>query len=244
MVYLAVLLAAWLCFYIWTFKFVNIYRLYMLFGGKGSGKSSLLVKLAYKHLRKGWLVYTNMDELVLPGLRHIEIEHIGDFVPERHSLLLLDEVGMVWDARDYKAFRRPVRDFFKLQRHYHVKVYLASQKFDIDKKLRDLTDGMYLCEQVFRVWSVAKRIVVRPKVVEATAEAESRITDNLTICPVWNWELTWIPRWSQYFDSHAVPDVPLIPFTEPVPYDPSFYKHRALKKINSLFSLSRKASGS
>ena len=79
-----------------------------------------------------------------------------DFEPE--SIILIDEVGMVWDNRDYKNFKPQTRDFFKLQRHAKLKIYLFSQTFDIDKKLRDLTDEMYLLTNRLRVWSSARRI--------------------------------------------------------------------------------------
>lgn len=191
-----------------TRKYLNPYKLYLVFGKKGSGKSTYLVKLARKHLKKGWIVYTNMEELFMPGVRHFEIKHLGDFVPEAHSLLLLDEVGMIWDNRDYKTFKPQVRDFFKLQRHYHVKVYMASQTFDVDKKLRDLCDGMYLHSNFARVFTLGKRITRRVVITESTSEAESRISEDLKICPFWEWTLTYIPRWAKFFDSHAIPEKP------------------------------------
>lgn len=196
---------------LWDFttrKYLNPYKLYLVFGKKGSGKSTYLVKLARKHLKKGWIVYTNMEELFMPGVRHFEIKHLGDFVPEAHSLLILDEVGMIWDNRDYKTFKPQVRDFFKLQRHYHVKVYMASQTFDVDKKLRDLCDGMYLHSNFARVFTLGKRITRRVVITESTSEAESRISEDLKICPFWEWTLTYIPRWAKFFDSHAIPDKP------------------------------------
>lgn len=196
---------------LWDFttrKYLNPYKLYLVFGKKGSGKSTYLVKLARKHLKKGWIVYTNMEELFMLGVRHFEIKHLGDFVPEAHSLLILDEVGMIWDNRDYKTFKPQVRDFFKLQRHYHVKVYMASQTFDVDKKLRDLCDGMYLHSNFARVFTLGKRITRRVVITESTSEAESRISEDLKICPFWEWTLTYIPRWAKFFDSHAIPDKP------------------------------------
>lgn len=196
---------------LWDFttrKYLNPYKLYLVFGKKGSGKSTYLVKLARKHLKKGWIVYTNMEELFMPGVRHFEIKHLGDFVPEAHSLLILDEVGMIWDNRDYKTFKPQVRDFFKLQRHYHVKVYMASQTFDVDKKLRDLCDGMYLHSNFARVFTLGKRITRCVVITESTSEAESRISEDLKICPFWEWTLTYIPRWAKFFDSHAIPDKP------------------------------------
>lgn len=202
---------------IWHFstrKYLNPYKLYLVFGKKGSGKSTYLVKLAKQHLKRGWIVYTNMDELCMSGVRHFKIKHLGDFVPEARSLLLLDEVGMIWDNRDYRVFKPCVRDFFKLQRHYHVKVYMASQTFDVDKKLRDLCDGMFLHQNIARVCTVGKRIVRKVVLTQSTSEAESRISEDLVMLPFWNWTWTYIPRWAKYFDSHHIPDLPHLDYEE------------------------------
>lgn len=158
-------------FLILTAKYVNPYRLIMIFGKKGSGKSTTLTKLAIQHVRKGWTVYSTEripytffinacdigsvqlvdynykpfdpdDYKGLSKLFHILKEKINPTRPR--ILLLVDEVGMIWDNRQYKNFSNSVRDFFKLQRHYHVKVVMFSQSFDVDKKLRDLTDAMFL----------------------------------------------------------------------------------------------------
>ncbi|MPM26570.1 hypothetical protein SDC9_73074 [bioreactor metagenome] len=196
-----------------TRKYVNAYKLFLVFGKKGSGKSTYLVKLAKQHIKKGWAVYTNMEELFMSGVRHFDIQHLGDFVPEVHSLLLLDEVGMIWDNRDYKVFKPAVRDFFKLQRHYRVKVYMASQTFDVDKKLRDLCDGMFLHTNFLRIFTLGKRIARKVVITESTSEAESRISEDLVILPPWDWTLTYIPRWAKFFDSHAIPEKPSLQYS-------------------------------
>lgn len=213
-VFLILLVVLPVAFDFTTRKYLNPYKLYLVFGKKGSGKSTYLVKLARKYMKRGWLIYTNMEELFIPGVRHFNIQHLGDFVPEAHSLLLLDEVGMIWDNRDYKTFKPQVRDFFKLQRHYHVLVYMASQTFDVDKKLRDLCDGMFLHSNFMRVFTLGKRITRKVIITEAVADAESRISENLVICPPWEWTLTYIPKYAKFFDSHAVPDKPYLEYTE------------------------------
>lgn len=214
---LALLIGVPLVFDFFTRRYLNPYKLYLVFGKKGSGKSTYLVKLAYKYLRKkksGWKVYTNMDELFIPGVRHFDIQHLGDFVPEANSLLLLDEVGMIWDNRDYKVFKPQVRDFFKLQRHYHVLVYMASQTFDVDKKLRDLCDGMFLHTNFMRVFTLGKRITRKVVITESTSEAESRISEDLVMLPFWDWTLTFIPKYAKFFDSHSIPDKPYLEYKE------------------------------
>lgn len=218
-IFLIIVAVLLLVFDLKTRKYLNPYKLYLVFGKKGSGKSTYLVKLARKHLKKHWLVYTNMDELFIPGVRHFNVQHLGEYVPEAHSLLLLDEVGMIWDNRDYKVFKPSVRDFFKLQRHYKVKVYMASQSFDVDKKLRDLCDGMYLHTNFARVFTLGKRITRKITITQSTSEAESRIAQDLKICPPWEWTLTYIPRWARCFDSHTIPDMPKLEYSEDVDPD-------------------------
>ena len=197
-----------------TKKWMNPYRLYLVFGKKGSGKSTYLVKLAIKYQKKGFIVYTNMPDMMVNGVRYFDIDNLGEFVPIAHSLLLVDEVGMIWDNRNFKNFKPSVRDFFKLQRHYKVITYLASQTFDIDKKLRDLTDGMILNVNVLNVFSIGKTIKRKITLTESTSEAESRIAEDLKFTPFWNWKYTYIPKWSKYFNSYEAPALPELPFKE------------------------------
>lgn len=203
-----------------TKRWRNPWKLYLVFGKKGSGKSTYLVKLAVKYLKKGFYVYTNMEDMVVPGVRLINIDDLGDFIPEANSLLLVDEVGMIWDNRNFKNFKPSVRDFFKLQRHYKVLVYLASQTFDIDKKLRDLTDGMILNINVLNVLTIGKTIVRKITLTESTSEAESRIAEDLKFRPFWHWKYTYIPKWSKYFNSFQIPDMPKLNYHEVICPDP------------------------
>lgn len=218
-----------------TKKYRNPWKLYMIFGKKGSGKSTYLVKTAIRYIKKGYIVYTNIPDLVIQNVRLIDVDHLGDFVPVSHSVMLLDECGMIWDNRDYKKFKPSVRDFFKLQRHYKVIVYLASQTFDIDKKLRDLTDGMYLHKCILNVLSIGKRIYKSITLTESTSEAESRIAENLKFAPIWNWSFTWIPKYNKYFSSFNLPDKPEIQYQELSGFDVSQLK-RARENLSKSVS--------
>lgn len=197
-----------MAFILYTSKFKNPYKLFFVFGKKGSGKSTYLVKQAVRYQKKGFKIYTNMADMMLPGVRFINIDDLGRFVPEKESVLLLDEVGMVWDSRNFKNFREDVRDFFKLQRHYHCICFLASQTWDIDKKLRDLCDSFYLCTNFMNVFSLVRPIRRMVFLTEADSSSESRIADNLKFEPIFSWSLTYIPNFRHFFDSFDVPDMP------------------------------------
>lgn len=193
-------------------RFNNPYKLYMIFGKKGSGKSSFLAKKALFYLKKGWIVYSNMEDLHVSGVRLIDAHELGDLVPEPRSVLLLDEVGMLYDNRNYKAFKDSTRDFFKLQRHYRCIVYLASQSYDVDKKLRDLTDDMMLCTKLFPWLGLIRPITKRIGLVEASAQGESRIVDNLRFRWIFSWRFTFLPKYAKCFDSFSLPERPLLDY--------------------------------
>lgn len=201
---------ACMAFHYLTLRYLNPYKLTMVFGKKGSGKSTLMVRMAYEYLSKGWTVFCTEK---LDGCVHIDYNDIGFKNIPPYSLLLVDEVGMIWDNRNYKSFKPEVRDWFKLQRHYKVKVVLFSQTFDIDKKLRDLTDEMFLCCNVLRVFSWAKRITRRVVLVQPGPDTPARIDEELAYDPIIFWPfgsriLTFIPKWAPYFDSHNCPELP------------------------------------
>lgn len=192
-----------------TRKYLNPYKLTMVFGKKGSGKSTLMVRLAYQYLAKGWTVFCTER---LDGCVHIDYKDIGFKQIPPDSLLLIDEVGMIWDNRNFKQFKPEVRDWFKLQRHYKVKVVLFSQTFDIDKKLRDLTDDMFLVTNKLRVFSWAKRIIRTVVLVQPGPDTPARIDEELKYDSFLWWPfgsriLTYIPSWAPYFDSHNCPQL-------------------------------------
>lgn len=207
-------------------KYKNPYKLYMVFGKKGSGKSSFLVRQAIKYQKKGYLVYTNMSDCTLEGIRIIDADDLGAFAPSGDSCLLLDEVGMLYDNRDFRNFKKSVRDFFKLQRHYKVVCFLASQTFDIDKKLRDLTDEMMLISNIATAFSLVRPIRKTVTLTEATSEGESRIAENLKFRFISSWRLYWIPSTVKYFESFKAPELLMIPYTEPENPVRSYRKRR------------------
>lgn len=201
MFYFLIFVLVW---HLLTKKYINPYKLYMVIGKKGSGKSTMLTRLAYEHMRKGWNVYSTE---YIPGAYRLDYKDIGVYNIPPNSVLLVDEVGLVWDQRKHKEFPDHVRDWFKYQRHEGVKVFLFSQTFDVDKKIRDLTDAMYLVTNVGRVFAYAKRIIKKPNLIKPSAEGPARLDDELKFDSLfWFWcgsrMFTFIPRYAKLFNSH------------------------------------------
>lgn len=225
-----------------TRKYLNPYKLIFIFGKKGSGKSTLLAKYAAQYRARGWHVYSTEPIL---GTIQISYEDIGFRQFPLESLIIIDEVGMVWDNRGFKNFKSEVRDFFKLQRHDHLAIVMASQTFDVDKKIRDLCDEMYLVKPFLRCWTIARRILRVPCLVEASGDGPSRIDENLrfdSLLFFWAGAIrfTFIPHWTRYFDSFARRRWGEDVSTEPIWVPDELYKkerwHRRYRRSHSRFS--------
>lgn len=127
-------------FIIYTFLFVldlrliNPYKLYVIIGNKGTGKTAYMTSLAYKYTKKKYHVYTNFGIFNPLPLNYWEY----NFPPR--SVIFVDEVGLVHDNRAFKTFPQECAEFYKYQRKNKLIIYLASQTVDIDKKIRDLAD--------------------------------------------------------------------------------------------------------
>nr|WP_300834130.1 zonular occludens toxin domain-containing protein [uncultured Acetatifactor sp.] len=195
-------------------KYRNPYKLTLVFGKKGSGKTTFLTKKAVQYMRRGKTVYSTV---YIPGAHMFDVQQIGNYTFPPESVVFVDEVGMVWDNRNFKSFRPEVRDWFKLQRHYHVTVWLFSQATDIDIKLRMLMDEMYLCTCHMNFLSVARKIRRSITIVHPSGDAEARIADDINFVPVWyslfgakSAVFTYIPNWVKYFDSFDAPELPLV----------------------------------
>lgn len=186
-----------------TRKYLNPYKLIMIFGKKGSGKTTNLTKIAIQHIKAGWIVYSTID---IPGTIKFNVNDVGYKVFPEHSVVLIDEVGMIWDNRDFKSFKPQVRDYFKFQRQYKNKVYLFSQTFDIDLKLRNLTDEMWLLTNVGRVFSLQKRIIKKITINNASENSggvSSLVDEYKFDSPLFGgWKITFIPRWVAFFKSY------------------------------------------
>lgn len=202
----------WFClcglFLLWHFatkKYLNPYKLCFCFGKKGCGKSSLLTKLALHYIKKGWNVFTTER---IPGTFYFTYSDVGRYKFPPHSVLLIDEASLAWDNRNFKSMPPQVIEWFRYQRHERVKVYLFSQTFDVDSKIRGLADEMFLLQKKMRVFTYGKRVLRIDDIVEATGQAESRVVQQLrfdSLLFFWcgSRSLTFIPRYTSLFNSFS-----------------------------------------
>lgn len=195
--------------------FHNPYQLTILIGRKGSGKTTLLTKFAMKYKKKGWNVYANFP---IPGCYLYDASKIGvlQFPPD--SLVLCDEIGLVFNNRSFKSFPKEAISWFKLQRHYRVRFIAASQADDYDATVKRLVDSIYIISNFCNILGTARKVNRSISIVSAAdGGGESKIVEDLNFTPFYTIPFggcifTWIPAWSKYFDSYDAPMLPVNDF--------------------------------
>lgn len=194
-----------LCFFIKR-KFNNPYKCIFIFGKKGSGKSTYMVKQMLKHLKRGWIVYTDMASCTIPGVRIIEAKSLEIKTLPFGSCLFLEEVGLTYNNRKFKTMSDGTIEFYKYLRQYGIKCYMNSQAFDVDKKIRDTTDSMLLISSILNCISIVRPIYVTVVLTDPVGDSESRIAFKLKFASIWKWEFVLLPRYHKYFKSFNPPE--------------------------------------
>lgn len=193
--------------FIWdllTRKYINPYKLYMLVGKKGCGKTTYLTKKAIQYLDKGFKVYSSFS---IPGCELFNPKEIGKYTFERNSVVIVDEIAILFHSRNFKTFPECVRVYFKLQRQYKNIVIIASQSWDVDKSIRDLVDEIRLMKNFARVFTYSRRVDKRLTVRTITDESghqeggliEDYILSGLLLPG--SIDFTFIPRWVPFFET-------------------------------------------
>lgn len=205
--FLICILLVLLYFYIVSRPFKSDYLLKIIFGRKGSGKSTLLTKYSVMFNRLGWHVFSDSP---IFGTYKLNPDWIGVYDFPENSVLLIDEGAIVFHQRNWKQFKNTMKDFFVLQRHKRVYVIVASQSFNLDKVVRDLSDCLYLCVNYLGIFTVAKKIHRGVKLANQESDSEGFIGDSYTWELPWHWDFVYIPRWVKFFNSFRSDPLPQV----------------------------------
>lgn len=190
------------------------------FGLPGCGKSTFLTMIARKELRRirrGKSKYQHvLTNFYCEGCELIEYQDLGHY-EIRDSLILLDEITLDADSRNFKQFDSFHKHFFLMHRHYNCDIIYFTQQYDgVDKKIRDITVNLWFIRRYGPI-SVAKRIWRTLDIHEQTKEIVQgyRFSNLFEILFMNPREWCWRPRWYKYFDSYCVNEG-LPPYTYPI----------------------------
>lgn len=182
------------------------------FGLPGSGKTTFLTMLAQKELkkiRKNNSVYDKvLTNFYCDGCYKIDYKDLGHYSIE-NSLILLDEITLDADSRDFKQFDKYHKSFFLLHRHFNCDVIYFTQQYDgVDKKIRDITSSLYRVKKVGFL-SIATQIYRCLDINDQTKEIVQgyrfpNIIERI-FCRVHRYCIR--PLYYKYFDSWERPDL-------------------------------------
>ena len=212
----------------WSKKFSNPYLIRFFIGLRGVGKTTLATKYGIQHLKLGHQVYANFN---LFGAYKIDLDQFSFYNVPPESAIFLDEASLLFSNRDFKTFKKEYEEYFRLSRKRHVYIYLFSQSFDVDKKIRDIVDEIYIVKKMFNVLTVAKRvnrsIVLHVSENEdgSSNNSENFITEDYKYSSPFSWTYAFIPRWIKFFNSFECPDLPPIQKDKYI-FDNEAYLHK------------------
>lgn len=209
----------WLCLALGIFvlftgyyavKYHSPYKFYHVIGKPGTGKTTTMVKLAFKYRKKGYTVYSNVE---IPNCYKIDDTDITRYELKPKSVLLIDEIGLIFDNRNFKNFTPEQRDWWKLYRHRKLIIWSFSQDLDIDKKLKKIITAVFIVVNYFGIYTVLKKVKRKFPVISKDHDGESQITDEYSISPFITAPFggriyVFIPRWAKYFNSFEAKPLP------------------------------------
>lgn len=126
-----------------------------IFGLPGSGKSTYLAKIAKRYLKKGIKVYSNF---YIKGCYQLDFDDLGvhDY---SDCAILIDEISLFADSRNWKNYTPELRYFMACHRHYGCEIYYASQSYkDCDVRIRNITDNLYYIRSGLFGFSIVREI--------------------------------------------------------------------------------------
>lgn len=182
--------------------------IYEIFGLPRSGKTTTLCYIAQNALQgKSVLGFGKYERVFTSfyckGCYKIDFNDLKSY-DLSNSLILIDEISLYADNRQFKNFDADILYFFKLHGHYHIDLVWCSQSHsDADKKIRDVTDTIFLLEKSrFKNYSILK------KIYHNYSFKNRQITDTYDIASRFEWKYINRAKWYQYFDSFEHKDLP------------------------------------
>lgn len=202
------------------------------FGVPGCGKTTLLAKIAQKALKKGKYehVYTNFP---CYGCERITVDDLSTF-RFGHSLILLDELTLDCDSRDFKDFNEGLKEYITMHRHDGARIIYFVQDYSrVDKTIRNCTfDLWYMSTTTIPLlnrFSIAKRVFRKMDINEYRSEIVYgyRFRNRIESITISTMKLIYRPRWYKYFDSYDLGCLAARPM-----YSARFYSHNMFSSVN------------
>ena len=220
-------------------KFENPYKVQIVLGLPGSGKTLKGVQDVLKFQKAGWNVYSNI-ELNIPGVRIFDPLDLSTCTPDADSFLFIDEAGILFDNRFWATFGKGLTAWFKKHRHYKAYVELNSQNWDMDLKIKGCCQTIYLQSNIGNIISICRPVKRVLDVAENQDSEKSGIVDKYYKAKIWNCKFLWMPKYYKYFNTYDIEPRPPLPYRE-VGSDGHIITNTASAAQSEVFDLSEDA---
>lgn len=213
---------------------------YLLFGKPRTGKTTILTKFAVdalhgKSLKVGTLSRHTIGEFApydrvycnfpVSGTYELDFDKLG--IEEfRNCLILVDEIMLLCDSREWKNYSKRLRDFMALHGHYKCDFVAASQGYeDCDKRIRQLALEYLYIEK--------KGGLTKVSPIRSGFDINGKITEGYTLAPPVACSYVRRKKYYSEFDSYAAPGLP--PNTAAL-WQPRVEPPGLLERIKNCFS--------
>lgn len=181
------------------------------YGLPGSGKTTVLASIAQKELQRIRLGKSKYSAVLTNFYcRNCEVFNPDQLINTnfRRCLILIDEITLVWDSRNFKTFPEHVKQFFTLHRHLKSDVIYATQYYqNVDKRIRDVTDKTFRVRKIgrFHLCSKERMAVQYPEQTGEIVIGYKRPTFLQLFAGA---KLVYGRKWYGFFDTHEMPNNP------------------------------------
>ena len=175
-------------------------------GFPGAGKSTVLTMIAQRALQgkstlglpKTREVYTSFP---CAGCYKLDFYQLGK--QNFHDcLIIIDEISLYADNRNFRSFSDALLYFFKLHRHANISLVWCSQNAtDADKKIRGVTEKLYIIER-YGCFTAIKPIDKWHSVVNGEPN------EKYQLARLHKWKWCFRPHWYKYFNSFEIKPLP------------------------------------
>lgn len=155
---------------------VLLFLIIGVFGKPGAGKTTYLASIVAKNEKKRKLcayipflryvsfvrpysvIYCNDDSVF--GTVYYSPASLGHWKPAKNSLILMSEAGVHWNNRNTMKCDPAAHRLWAVHRHLFVDIVWESQTVDVDIKLRQRTDHIWLLKKALlnRSKSILQRV--------------------------------------------------------------------------------------
>ena len=181
-----------------------------IIGLPSSGKSLVLSYIAYRaikgksinfhgfnctHFDKQYQrVYTNFP---FQGAYQLDFDILG-YADYNNCLILVDELQMFADSRNFKNFGDNLKFFFSQHRKFKVDFLYATQSPDtVDKRIRSLTDKLYYIDRtIFNL--------IRIREIQTFFDIHNNLTLSYEFSSGLNSRYFYAPRLYKYNDTYGL----------------------------------------